>query len=56
MNQENIFRFEMAAKQPIFISRHFNFGGHLKQTNKQTNKNTKTNKQTKQNKTKQKTK
>ena len=32
----------MAAKKPIFISRHFNFGGNLKKKKKKKAKNKKT--------------
>ena len=34
-----LYRFKMAAKQPIFISRHFNFGQNLKKKKKKKHTN-----------------
>ena len=37
-NTQKYYRFKMAAKRPIFCSRHFDFGENLKKTNKQKQK------------------
>ena len=34
-----LFRFKMAAKEPFFISRHFDFGKNLKKTKQNKTKN-----------------